>query len=1071
MDNLLSQALQDIGANRIIDEAAEDFLVDEVAGDYSTIGQNFAPEQFIRLALVAEREGLNHYNQLVQLNFTGAGSPEEKKAFESARRQVIRSFEKAFFCWRSLFAAIQLKTSDVSRIDNELLIEGIQPSLNVAFRLAAAGLLTLRSAEVRLELVPFASPANAKNWRDRTISNVYSSFVLLTRKSNGYSDIDQALKNISTLREEQKQFEETYLNAKTSDAEKMSSATELIGFYHLAQIITLTAEYLQTGRGSASSLTLRLEKHRNLCNEALKTIDAMPLAHLATLLQIGCRELIQNSIWTHAALVPTPVRDYMHVIAERGSPNPVLELWPAQQEALNRNLLTTYHRAILVQMPTSAGKTLLAKFAIIQSLALNSTGTVAYIVPTRALVNQVTFELRQDFSQLQKPIRVEQAIPAFELDPSEDLFLQTAPDVLVTTPEKLDLLIRKDHAVTQNLAMVIADEAHNIKDENRGARLELLLGTIKRDRPSARFLMLSPWLPNNSDLLAWLGEQQSLDAITVDWRPSNRVVGAVSLEGRQSKRALYFEALPAADNSDIKRPLKFVIGSKDFVSGSNSIEHLTQGIVKALGHRGTVLILCRGPGTSMTRAQQIADSRKSKSNSPEIEAVAKYLELEIGNINLLSSCLRKKIGFHHAGVSHESRWLIEVLAKRGFLDVICGTNTLAQGVNFPISTVIVESFQKGNTELTYHDFWNIAGRAGRALKDSIGVVAFPSRGKGDKDECLEFLEGEAQEIVSQITQLIARADEIGQEFDLKLIAQNPGLSSLLQFLAHAMRVANQPNMAEDVEDILRASLAYYQLRKTDPVSSQKLVTFCRNYILHLQSKKNLKGLLAIADQTGFATPSVLKVLAVSKKDQKLSDAATWDPTTLFGKQIDGLTRRMEIVGDIPEINLGVSKGQPFNPERIASILRDWVNGETLTDMAKRYPMPGADVQTDLGQLTNFSRYMYSQLVGKAAWGLGALENICLAGTEQEVGDAGYVPSMVFFGVKSKEAVWLRTIGVPRALASGLSEKWPAGQVPESFDDIRHWVSNLNEADWKAAIPKGAQLTPSNCKLLWSMLMQ
>src|SRR5690606_27986684 len=113
----------------------------------------------------------------------------------------------------------------------------------------------------------------------------------------------------------------------------------------------------------------------------------------------------------------------------------------------------------------SAGKTLLAKFLIVQTKTLYPQGTIAYVVPTRALVNQITRELRRDFQGLQEQrFKVEQAVPVFELDPTEEELLKTRPDILVTTPEKLDLLIKSDHESVRDLSFVIADEAHNIAD-------------------------------------------------------------------------------------------------------------------------------------------------------------------------------------------------------------------------------------------------------------------------------------------------------------------------------------------------------------------------------------------------------------------------------------------------------------------------------------------------------------------------------------------------------------------------------------------------------------------------------
>src|SRR5439155_21981922 len=108
----------------------------------------------------------------------------------------------------------------------------------------------------------------------------------------------------------------------------------------------------------------------------------------------------------------------------------------------------------------------------------------------------------------------------------------------------------------------------------------------------------------------------------------------------------------------------------------------------------------------------------------------------------------------------EARWLFEGLIRTGDVDVVCGTTTLAQGVNFPIRTVVVETLRKGDTTLSYSDFWNIAGRAGRAMVDTLGIVGFPSTGASKKQSFIDFLQGEAQAITSQLTILIDRADEL-----------------------------------------------------------------------------------------------------------------------------------------------------------------------------------------------------------------------------------------------------------------------------------------------------------------------
>lgn len=147
--------------------------------------------------------------------------------------------------------------------------------------------------------------------------------------------------------------------------------------------------------------------------------------------------------------------------------------------------------------------------------------TVAYVVPTRAFVNQITQRLRTDIAPLGFP--VEAAIPVFEIDPAEDELLRRDINVLVVTPEKLDLLIRTDHPIVAELSLVVADEAHNIGTDARGARLELLLATLRRERSDARFLLLTPFVPNGKELALWLGGDGADATISIESKPSERV--------------------------------------------------------------------------------------------------------------------------------------------------------------------------------------------------------------------------------------------------------------------------------------------------------------------------------------------------------------------------------------------------------------------------------------------------------------------------------------------------------------------------------------------------------------------
>ncbi len=88
--------------------------------------------------------------------------------------------------------------------------------------------------------------------------------------------------------------------------------------------------------------------------------------------------------------------------------------------------------------------------------------------------------------------------------------------------------------------------------------------------------------------------------------------------------------------------------------------------------------------------------------------------------------LKHGIGLHHAGLLPKYRVLVEQLAQRGLLKIICGTDTLGVGINVPIRTVLFTRLCKFDGQktaiLSARDFHQIAGRAGRKGFDERGYV-------------------------------------------------------------------------------------------------------------------------------------------------------------------------------------------------------------------------------------------------------------------------------------------------------------------------------------------------------------
>ncbi|MFA5316380.1 MAG: DEAD/DEAH box helicase, partial [Dehalococcoidales bacterium] len=447
--------------------------------------------------------------------------------------EAEKLFEDAFICRRDYMSVN-------GAYDEELL-----------FYLSVAALGAKRVSELRLTLdehdISFES--SEKEWPILVQTNIIKAFLLLCRKKNGWKDIENAVTLIKTLHELQKEFEKKYLS-KMSDMAvtfKITGVGRLVALYNLAKVIEIVGSYLITA--NPANPILKIKKHYDNAVEALERSGDYSLEHFSDMLFVGCDALINNSIWYNTQTLGEKATKLVQELADAGREKPFIELWPSQQEAMRSSLFDPAKHAVVLQMPTSAGKTLLAEFSIVQSLALNPDNTVVYVVPTRALVNQTTLQLRRDLGPL--GFITEAAVPVFELDPTENELLRKKCHILVSTPEKIELLMRAKHPIVNTISLIVVDEVHNISDANRGSTLELFLGTVLREKSGVRFLVMSPFIPNGDEIGSWLGKDRNAQ-IKVNWKPSERITAAASYVGKKANKYIQLKTLLSAHNSDVK---------------------------------------------------------------------------------------------------------------------------------------------------------------------------------------------------------------------------------------------------------------------------------------------------------------------------------------------------------------------------------------------------------------------------------------------------------------------------------------------------------------------------------------
>ena len=259
---------------------------------------------------------------------------------------------------------------------------------------------------------------------------------------------------------------------------------------------------------------------------------------------------------------------------------------------------------------------------------------------------------------------------------------------------------------------------------------------------------------------------------------------------------------------------------------------------------------------------------------------------------------------------------------------------------------------------------------------------------------------------------------------------------------------------------------YFQLESSDRRAADDLVRATTRYLESIAGVD--RGWLALADGTGFSLPSVGFLNALqNERDLRLEQTAAWTDSTLFGADPQPLTDIIDVIGQIPELSLGHSDAGGFNPAIVAGVVSDWVSGLTVSEIANRR-FGHLDLDDD-DRLRMTSHYLHSRLVGQVPWGVGALQRVTLR-EEGALEQVGHIPSLIFYGVRSREAALMRMAGVPRIAAEGLADRWrDADSDTATFPDLRGWVDQLPIQAWDEAVAGRETVSGGDARAVWAAL--
>ncbi len=359
--------------------------------------------------------------------------------------------------------------------------------------------------------------------------------------------------------------------------------------------------------------------------------------------------------------------------------------------------------------PTSAGKSFLLNIYLIDQLRKSEDLNIVYIVPTKALINQVKNDVKTSLNSFGvQDVRVLSSTVSFEF---EELYTEVKQrkHVLILTQERLSYLLSK-REIDFQVDILIIDEAQKINDGNRGIILErVILQTIAK-YPRCKTIFSSP-LASNPEFFSRF--KSSIGDTKTNYSPVHQNVLFVRTKKRSPFLTLLGETeFTLLEKSDLQKACPITAKAKlSFMA-----YHLGKG-------RSNILY-ANGPADTEALAKNLCTYLDEVSH-PRITQFIDFIEENIHEQYTLIDCLKKGVAFHYSTMPRELKEKIEDLFKDEKVPVnyLCCTSTLLEGMNLPARNVFIFKPTKGaGNKMNKFDFWNLAGRAGRLLKDFYGNI-------------------------------------------------------------------------------------------------------------------------------------------------------------------------------------------------------------------------------------------------------------------------------------------------------------------------------------------------------------
>ncbi len=356
--------------------------------------------------------------------------------------------------------------------------------------------------------------------------------------------------------------------------------------------------------------------------------------------------------------------------------------------------------------PTSAGKSYVVLLHIVEQFKKNVISAAAYVVPTRALINQVSDDISREL--LGRGVRDVMVT-------SVPVNMQSAPGdkvLYVLTQERLESLLLDAHDL--HLDLIVIDEAQMIAEGSRGVLLESVIDRVVQVSPRAQFVFIGPMIENPG----YFGKVFSFNSFV----PCSTRQSPVT----QNIIHVNYSSLPS---SHVDVQIFGAMGSQivstipveaDLSADLDAISYLSS----QFGRSGTSIVYAGGKAEAEKISIKMAiELPESKSHEDDLAELIKFVKRHVHKDYALVGTLSRGVGFHYGHMPSLLRKELEDHFKERRIHFLVCTSTLLYGLNLPAKNLFLLKPTTGRrSAISGPDFWNLAGRVGRLGKEVEGNV-------------------------------------------------------------------------------------------------------------------------------------------------------------------------------------------------------------------------------------------------------------------------------------------------------------------------------------------------------------